>query len=182
MDANSTNRAETGKAGNSGRKLAYAIAIVAAVIVASVAYVFLSMPAVAASGDTVSVFYTGSFSNGTVFNTNVGGAPFNFTIGTGQVINGFNDGVIGMRVGEIKNITVTPSQGYGYVNQSLIISYPINDFGNDSLSAGEFLQTTSGQTGRITSINSTNVTVDFNPLLAGQTLIFQIELVAVHKG
>jgi peptidylprolyl isomerase len=136
---------------------------------------------VVAAGDNVSVYYTGKFTNGTVFDTNVGQQPFNFTAGAGQVIPGFDQGVIGMKVGETRNITIAPAEGYGEINQSLIVTVPSSQFGNQSVQVGMVFTTSTGQEGKVTAVGSNTVTVDFNPPLAGQTLLFQIEVISIKK-
>lgn len=70
-------------------------------------------PAVKA-GDTVTVDYTGTFADGTKFDSSLdpGRTPFVFTIG-GQVIQGWNDGMIGMQVGGIRRLVIPPALGYG---------------------------------------------------------------------
>ena len=69
--------------------------------------------ATAAVGDTVTVHYRGSFTNGSVFDTSYGGNPYSFRLGAGQVIPGFDQGVVGMRVGGKRRLTIPPSLGYG---------------------------------------------------------------------
>ncbi len=70
--------------------------------------------ATAANGDTVTVHYLGSFTNGTKFDSSYDrGTPFSFRLGAGQVIAGFDQGVVGMRVGGKRRLTVPPSLGYG---------------------------------------------------------------------
>ncbi|MFA6535983.1 MAG: FKBP-type peptidyl-prolyl cis-trans isomerase [Candidatus Paceibacterota bacterium] len=67
----------------------------------------------AVAGKTVSVNYTGKFTDGQVFDTNLGKAPFGFVLGSGQVIPGFDKGLAGMKVGGKRVITVPPSEAYG---------------------------------------------------------------------
>jgi FKBP-type peptidyl-prolyl cis-trans isomerase len=74
--------------------------------------------AVAQTGDTVSVLYTGTLDNGTVFDASSlhGNQPFSFTIGAtgpGAVIQGWNLGVVGMKVGGTRELTIPPDLGYG---------------------------------------------------------------------
>ncbi len=89
-------------------------------------------------GDNISVNYIGSLENGKVFDTSIESValennlsarssykPLTFTVGKGQVIKGFDDGVIGMKVGETRNLTIPPDQGYGPINPQLIQTYPI---------------------------------------------------------
>jgi FKBP-type peptidyl-prolyl cis-trans isomerase FkpA len=73
--------------------------------------------ALAQSGRSVGVYYRGWFPNGTQFDSRVTGqAPFSFTLGTGQVISGWDEGVQGMRVGGRRQLVVPPSLGYGPVD------------------------------------------------------------------
>jgi len=70
--------------------------------------------AVAKAGQTVSVHYTGWLTNGNKFDSSVDrGKPFQFTLGAGQVIRGWDDGVAGMKVGEKRKLTIPPGLGYG---------------------------------------------------------------------
>ena len=72
-------------------------------------------------GDRIKVHYTGKLENGAVFDASKDGEPFEFTIGEGEVIPGFEKGVIGMEVGETKTITVPPEEAYGPRNEELIV-------------------------------------------------------------
>ena len=70
--------------------------------------------ATAASGDTVTVHYLGTFTNGTKFDSSYDrGTPFSFRLGAGQVIPGFDQGVVGMKVGGKRRLTIPPSLAYG---------------------------------------------------------------------
>ena len=91
------------------------------------------------NGDNISVDYTGSLLNGKVFDTSiekvaiennlpprgVGYEPLKFTVGKGQMIKGFDEGVIGMKVGETKKLTIPPEKAYGPINPGMIQSMPI---------------------------------------------------------
>ena len=73
---------------------------------------------VAKAGDTVAVNYTGTLENGTVFDSNVDPKfghpqPFEFTLGVGQVIKGWDDGVAGMKIGEKRHLVIAPENAYG---------------------------------------------------------------------
>ena len=61
----------------------------------------------------VQVHYTGELENGTVFDTSRGGEPVPFSLGTGQLIEGFEEGIRGMKVGGIRRLTIPPEIGYG---------------------------------------------------------------------
>ncbi|MCX9025971.1 MAG: FKBP-type peptidyl-prolyl cis-trans isomerase [Candidatus Methanoperedens sp.] len=89
-------------------------------------------------GDNVSVDYIGSLDNGKVFDTSIekvanesnlshagGYKPLKFTVGKGRVIKGFDEGVIGMKVGETRTLTIPPEKGYGLSKTELIHVFPI---------------------------------------------------------
>jgi FKBP-type peptidyl-prolyl cis-trans isomerase 2 len=91
------------------------------------------------NGDNISVDYVGSIEGGKVFDTSIESVarqndvynqgkkyqPLNFIVGKGQVIKGFDEGVIGMKVGDTKTITIPPEKGYGPINPSKISTYPV---------------------------------------------------------
>ncbi|MCL5975982.1 MAG: peptidylprolyl isomerase [Candidatus Parvarchaeota archaeon] len=132
------------------------------------------------SGDNVTVFYSLWLSNGTLVQSNFNSTPFSFIAGSSQVIKGFSNAVIGMKEGQTKNVTLSPSEAYGNINNSLIITVPRADFGNNSIAVGEQVSNGNGAAGVITALNSTNVTVNFNPPLAGKTLIFEIKVIKIN--
>lgn len=77
-----------------------------------------SMDKVAKKGDVLVMNYTGKLTDGTVFDSNVDPKfkhvePFEFTLGAGQVIAGWDEGLVGMKVGEKKTLTISPEKGYG---------------------------------------------------------------------
>lgn len=70
--------------------------------------------AIAQKGDTVMVHYTGKLTDGTVFDSSIGrGQPFGFVLGAGMVIPGWEKGILGMKVGEKKTLTIAPEDAYG---------------------------------------------------------------------
>ncbi len=159
--------------------------VVALAAIVAVAYLVIGNTAsaqVVAVGDNVSVYYTGTLANGTVFGSNVGQQPLQFTVGTSPMIRGFEQAVLGMRLNQTKHVTIPASEAYGPVNQSLIMKVPRAEFGNMSLAVGVGVSTNSGQQAIIKALNSSTVTVDFNPPLAGQNLTFSIRIAAIQKG
>lgn len=126
------------------------------------------------AGNTVDVDYTGSFENGTVFDTSVGREPLQFVVGTGQMIPGFDSAVIGMHVGEEKNITLQPNQAYGEYNQSRVKIFPRSSLPNNT-KAGDTVYAGTMPV-KVISLNSTNATIDLNHPLAGKILKFWIKL------
>lgn len=76
------------------------------------------MEQIAKNGDLLAMNYTGRLQDGTVFDSNVDPKfghvqPFTFTLGSGQVIKGWDEGLVGMKVGEKKTLTIPPEKGYG---------------------------------------------------------------------
>ena len=76
---------------------------------------------VIANGDTAVVHYTGTLLDGTKFDSSVGGQPFSFKLGAGRVIAGWEQGVLGMKVGEKRKLTIAPELGYGAAGAGGII-------------------------------------------------------------
>ena len=92
-----------------------AIVLIGIVILISSIYAgywFSTMNNTAENGDTVDVHYTGSLEDGTIFDSSAGKSPLRFTLGSGQVLEHFNDGIIGMKVGETKEIIIPAGEGY----------------------------------------------------------------------
>ena len=145
------------------------------------------MDNVAEKGDNVSVDYTGTLENGEVFDTSEGKQPLTFVLGEGRLIPGFENAVLGMKVGETKTVTLKPEEAYGERDERLIQVFPKQAFGeNFSLKVGDMIALTDPNSGRqfpavITEITDDNVTVDLNPRLAGKTLTFKITLVKINE-
>ncbi len=141
--------------------------------------------AAAKDGDTVKLHYTGKLNDGTVFDSSVDSEPLEFTIGAGQVIPGFNDGVIGMSIGEKKTIKILAKDAYGPRDEELIIELPKSRVPeNLNPQVGQRIQI--GQQGgerllvTVVQIGEDNITLDANHPLAGEDLTFDIELVEIE--
>ena len=138
-------------------------------------------------GDTVSLHYTGTLDDGTVFDSSEAGQPLSFTVGSGEVIPGFDDGVRGMEVGETRDISIAPEQAYGEYYEELVRVVPREAFPPNvtpAVGMGFELELPSGQTlpVRIIDIEGEEVTLDANHLLAGETLNFKIRLLSIDGG
>ncbi len=135
-------------------------------------------------GDRVVVNYTGTFEDGTVFDSSYHGDhshPIEFTVGSGEIIKGFDEGVVGMEVGEEKDITILPEDAYGEKRPELIQRIPKNQFpDSEGLKEGMSvnLMTTDGQEfpATIVKIEDDAITIDLNHPLAGEKLNFKIKL------
>lgn len=135
-------------------------------------------------GDTIKVHYTGTLDDGTVFDSSVGREPLEFTIGLGQMIPGFDKGVVGLNLSESKTITIPADQAYGPYRADLVQVVARDQFPQDSeLELGQRLQASQpdGQIIRftITNVTDSDVTLDANHRLAGKNLTFEIQLVEI---
>lgn len=135
--------------------------------------------------DHVKVHYTGKLEDGTVFDSSQGGEPLEFTIGGGQIIQGFEDGVVGMNPGESKTVNIPADRAYGPYRQEMVIVVDRDEFPPEiSPNIGDQLQmnTPDGQAFivTVTDVTDTDVTLDANHPLAGKDLTFDIQLVDVE--
>lgn len=134
-------------------------------------------------GDSVSLEYTGTLSDGTVFDTSVGRGPLTFTAGAGQMIQGFDQAVMGMQVGEEKTFTLQASEAYGEAIPEYIISMNRTEIElttGQELEIGMQLQASNGMVVTITDLNEENATIDFNHPLAGKELTFNIKILSIN--
>jgi len=135
-------------------------------------------------GDRVTVHYIGKLENGEVFANSKVGEPFEFTIGKGEVIPGFEKGVIGMELGETKTITIPPEEAYGPRSEELLVDVSKSALPEDITPAiGEQLEIPQKDGNPIdviiTAMNEDTVTLDVNHPLAGITVTFNIQLIGV---
>lgn len=136
-------------------------------------------------GDNIKVHYVGTLNNGDEFdNSYKRGSTLDFTAGSGQMIKGFDDAVIGMNIGDKKSVNISSDMAYGTKNPRAIIPVSKNQFGDDfNFVIGGIVegQDANGNPmrGEILEIRDDNVLLDFNHPLADQDLNFEIELVAI---
>jgi peptidylprolyl isomerase len=133
-------------------------------------------------GDNVKVHYTGKLADGTIFDSSDGGDPLEFALGSGQVIQGFDEGVVGMKVGEAKVVEIPVAKAYGERNPEMVIQAPIEQVPpdlNPELGMRLEMGGANGEVLRVVvvEITDTHITLDANPPLAGEDLTFEIELV-----
>jgi len=139
------------------------------------------------TGDKVKVHYHGRLVNGETFDSSEGRQPLEFEVGSGMVIKGFDDGVTGMKVGEKKTINIPAENAYGEKNADMIIDYPKAQFPeNIELEVGTplVMSSASGQQFqvKIAEVKEDVVILDANHPLAGEELIFDLELVEIVGG
>ena len=133
-----------------------------------------------AAGDYVSVDYTGTLANGTVFDSSIGRAPLEFVAGAGQMIKGFDEAVIGMVIGEKKTVRLEPEDAYGEYDESMVIDVPKSNVPED-VEEGDVLYS-GGMEVVVLDVGSENVTIDFNHKLAGKALTFEIKILEIAKA
>jgi peptidylprolyl isomerase len=131
----------------------------------------------AKSGDTVRINYTGKLTDGTKFDSSEGREPLEFEVGSGQIIPGLDREVAGMKVGDKQTVTVPAEEAYGPHDAAKVQQIP---------QAGMQLLAQTPQGGQvalvITALDEQEVTVDANHPLAGQDLVFEIEMVEIVKA
>lgn len=137
------------------------------------------------SGDTILVHYTGTLDNGEIFDTSVErGEPLQFTVGEGQVIPGFDNGVLGMMVGQKKDLHIPAVEAYGEPSEEYYINVPKDQFGEDipmEVGTPITVQRNDGMVFNVTirEVLDTEVVLDANHPLAGKNLNFALELVQI---
>ncbi|MFA7284492.1 MAG: peptidylprolyl isomerase [Candidatus Absconditabacterales bacterium] len=149
-------------------------------------------------GDTISVDYIGTLEDGTLFDTSIEAKakeqnklnparkyePLTFVAGAGQMIPGFDEGVIGMKKGETKKLVVSPDKAYGDPNDPKyninmnIETFKLAGINPEIGKAYDF----GGQKARIMSISGTDVVANFAPELAGKTLVFEVTVRNLTKA
>lgn len=138
-------------------------------------------------GDTVKVHYHGKLTNGTTFDSSEGREPLEFEVGSGMVIPGFDEGVTGMVIGDKKTIHIPADQAYGQKEEHMIMEFPRDRFPADMVPEVGMQLNMSNGSGQnfpvvITEVREAVVVLDANHPLAGEDLIFDLELVSINGG
>jgi len=136
-------------------------------------------------GDKVKVHYTGRLEDGTVFDSSKDKNPLEFTVGSGQMIPGFDRAVEGMKLNEEKTITIKAEDAYGERDETLTREMPLTSLPKDvEPKIGMVIpmqdETERPRRGTIVDIAENSVIIDLNHPLAGKDLIFDIKVVSVE--
>ena len=137
------------------------------------------------SGDNVKVHYTGKLEDGSIFDTSLteGREPLETTLGQGQLIKGFESGLIDMSEGEKKTIEIESADAYGEYNPEMINEIPKTQV-PEGVKEGEMLQGM-GPMGpvnvKVVEVKEETVVLDANHPLAGKKLIFELEVVEISE-
>ena len=134
--------------------------------------------------DVVKVHYTGKLNDGQVFDSSLEREPLQVELGKGQLIPGFEKGLINMAVNEKKTIRIEKHEAYGEVNEALFHKVPKADLPEDikpEVGMGLVGNNPDGsqQQFRIAKIEAEDIIIDANHPLAGQDLVFDIELIEI---
>ena len=138
----------------------------------------------ATTGDTVTVQYTGTLEDGTVFDSSEGREPLQFTIGSGDLIPGFEEAVVGMEPGQTRKATLAPEEAYGERSEEMVFQVERDQLPEDvDPDVGDRLEAKDPQGNKfavsVAAVQDEAVTLDANHPLAGRDLTFEIELVSI---
>ncbi|MBI2669323.1 peptidylprolyl isomerase [Candidatus Woesearchaeota archaeon] len=138
------------------------------------------------NGDTVTLHYTGTLADGATFDSSAGREPLQFTVGSGQVIEGFDKAVQGMQQGQKKTFTIPADEAYGQPRPEQIQAVPRNKFpAKPEPQVGlQLVMQSQGQQipARIVKVDADSITLDLNHPLAGKDLTFAIEIIEITHG
>ncbi|MBK7106551.1 MAG: peptidylprolyl isomerase [Ignavibacteriae bacterium] len=138
------------------------------------------------NGDSVKVHFTGTLEDGRIFDSSIDRKPLAFKVGSGQVIQGFDEAVIGMQLGQEKTININSDKAYGPRVKELIVNvekekFPqkleikINQHYKIPIEDGESMVV------RVTNISENTIELDGNHPLAGKNLTFKITLIEIEN-
>lgn len=136
------------------------------------------------NGNTVDVHYTGKLTTGEIFDSSEGKDPLSFTVGSGQIIPGFEKALIGKEIGEKITVNIPSTDAYGEIRQDLYVKVP-NEQLPGPVQVGQTLvaQAENGSPIHVTikEVNEGFVIIDGNHPLAGKELIFDIEVINIQN-
>ena len=140
----------------------------------------------AQEGDMVTVVYQGTLEDGSVFDSSEEDEPLVFVLGEDRVLPGFEKAILGMEAGEQRTVRVPPEEGFGIHQEQLVDEFAVEALpAGLNLKVGAQLEVTGEDGARfqvvVTDLHDDRVTLDANHPLAGQILIFQIELLAIDR-
>ena len=138
----------------------------------------------AKNGDTVKIHYMGKLEDGKVFDNSKERQPFEFIVGSGEVMPGIEKGVIGMEPGDTKTIEIPPQEAFGQRREELVIEIAKSELPDHTTpTKGQRLRMRQPDGGHIDliiiDVNEERITLDANHPLAGHTLFFDLELVEI---
>ncbi len=141
-------------------------------------------------GDVISIHCEGRLENGEIFETTFEGPPFQFQVGSPDIIPGLSEAVVGMAEGEEKEVTLSPDKAFGKRDERLVKIVPrdainMNTEPRIGMMLNLVFNTEQGEMtfpATITNLDDKTITLDLNPPLAGETVIFKIKIVEILDG
>lgn len=138
------------------------------------------------ANDTVEVHYTGKLKNGQVFDSSEGKAPLKVTLGQGNFIPGFEKGLMDMQVNEKKTVTIPKEEAYGEVQKELfqaIKNEELPEHIKPEVGMGLVAKNPDGSERqlRVAEVKEDHIVIDANHPLAGQDLVFDLEVVGLNS-
>ena len=132
-------------------------------------------------GDLVEVQYIGTLDDGSTFDSSrERGTPLSFTVGTAEVIAGFDDAVRGLTVGESTTARMLPADAYGEWSDEFVVEVPYGPSQGD-VAVGDEVFLNTGQSAVVLEVKEGTVVLDTNHALAGEALTFEIEVIAITR-
>ncbi|MEE8419813.1 MAG: peptidylprolyl isomerase, partial [Dehalococcoidales bacterium] len=125
------------------------------------------------------VHYTGTLEDGSQFDSSVGRDPLEFTIGAGQMIAGFDRAVLGMTGGEKKTVIIPAAEAYGERSDDLVVEVSRDELPEGITPEVGMILMRGNNVVTVIAVSETTFTIDTNHELAGEDLIFEIELVSI---
>ncbi len=139
-----------------------------------------------AENSRVTLHFAIKLADGQVIDSNFDAEPAVFSVGDGQMLEGFERALFGLNIGDEKQFEILPEQGFGMTNPNNMQKFPRSQFKDMELEQGLVISFSdagnSELPGVISEFNDDKVTVDFNHPLAGQTLLFDVKIIAVDAA
>ena len=134
--------------------------------------------------DTVRVHYTGKLSNGQIFDSSLEREPLEISLGQGNLIPGFEKGVVNMKVNEKKTVNIPFAEAYGDIQKELFHEVKKAELPQDMVPEVGMGLASKNPDGtevqfRVAEVHEEHIIIDANHPLAGQDLIFDLELVEI---
>ena len=133
------------------------------------------------NGSAVQIHFTGTLDDNSIFDQTQKGQSFQFTVGEENVIRGLSEGMVGMKVGEKKNVRVRPEDADGLHNENLLKTVARSSLPKE-IQVGTFLAGPDGLKWRVKEVGKAEAILDGNHHLAGQALTFYVELVSIQES
>lgn len=133
-------------------------------------------------GNTITVHYTGRYENGDIFDSSIGKEPLTFKVGEGNIINGFENAILGKEIGDKVEVDIEPIDAYGDYREDLLIEVPNSSLpGPVEVGMSLQAQAENGMPINVTikEVKEDSVIVDANHPLSGKRINFSIEIINI---